>query len=194
MPDLLNLLEHKKNTRILVNGTIYAIGPDCILKDVSEEDAKLLLQNDRVWRKYDPKKAAELRAEMKAAAKGRMQLVGDNGPIPRDDKPGEPMDPNVEVYRRPDPATSKKVPENPPQETLETSEPEPEPEPDGEPPQQADPEPLAEVEAAAGEWPDPDESMDIGYLREMAEAYEVTFNSRTPKKTLVKRISAAMYE
>lgn len=196
MPDLLNLLEYKKNTRVLVNGTVYKIGPDGVVNGVNDRDAHKLLQNERVWKIYDPKKAAELRAQAKAAAKGRMQLIGAEGPIPKNDKPGDPMDPNVEVYKRPDPMP-KKVPENPPQaalETADTEQAESEAEPDGEPPQQAISEPSAEAEDASGEWPDPDESMDIGYLREMAEAYEVTFNSRTPKKTLVKRISAAMYE
>lgn len=187
--DLLNLLEHKKNAQLLLNGTIYKIGPDGVLKDVKDEDAKLLLQNDRVWRKYDPKRAAALRAEAKAAAKGRMQLVGADGrPIRKDDKPGDPMDPNLAVYERPDPKVQKsedppKVPES--VQTKEEAEPEEE-EVSGE-------EAQGEAEADA-EWPDPDEGMDIEYLRKMAEAYEVTFNARTSKKTLVKRIGSAMYE
>jgi hypothetical protein len=44
------------------------------------------------------------------------------------------------------------------------------------------------------EWPDPDEAMEIDYLREMAEAYGVPFDDKTTKKTLVKRIKSAMYE
>lgn len=186
--DLLNLLEHKKNTRILLNGTVYTIGPDGVLKDVKDEDAKLLLQNERVWREYDPKRAAALRAEAKRAAKGRMQLIGAEGLIPKDDKPGDPMDPNFAVYDRPDPKVQKsedppKVPES--VQTKEEAEPEEE-EVSGE-------EVQGEAEADA-EWPDPDEDMDIEYLRKMAEAYEVTFNARTSKKTLVKRIGSAMYE
>jgi len=188
--DLLNLLDHKKNTRVLVNGTIYVIGPDGVAKDIKDDDAAKLLQNDRVWKKYDPKKAAALRAAAKKAAKGRMQLIGANGPIAKEDKPGDPMDPNLAVYKRPDPTGPK--PKETPQvpETAEAKE-EAAPEPEDEDGEKLQIEDAGEDDS---EWPDPDEGMDIGYLREMAEAYEVPFNVRTPKKTLVKRIHAAMYE
>lgn len=187
--DLLNLLDHKKNTKVLVNGTIYAIGPNGVAKGVKDDDAAKLLQNDRVWKNYDPKKAAALRAAAKKAAKGKMQLIGADGFIPKEDKPGDPMDPNLAVYKRPDPTgpKPKETPQAP--ETAETKE-EAAPEPEDEDGETLE---VAEAETDA-EWPDPDESMDVGYLREMAEAYEVIFNVRTPKKTLVKRIHAAMYE
>lgn len=50
-----------------------------------------------------------------------------------------------------------------------------------------------EEEHSEEEYPDPDISMDVEYLREMAAAYEVKFDTRTSKATLVKRIMAAMY-
>jgi hypothetical protein len=188
MVKLINLLEHKKNTRILVNGTVYTIGPDGIVELGKDEDAKKLLQNDRVWRKYHPKQAAALRAQAKAAAKGRMQLIGADGPIPKDDKPGDPMDPNLATYKRPNPNPKDKAPEGPPPvpDGVQTKEePDPEDGVSGENPEGSE---------AESDWPDPDESMDVEYLREMAAAYEVKFNSRTSKKTLVTRISEAMYE
>lgn len=192
MADLLNLLEHKKNTRVSVNGTMYEIGPDGVVKGVKDEDAAKLLQNERVWKKYDPKRASALRAQAKAAHKGKMKLLDVNGNPVGDlppDKPGPTMDPNEEVYQRPDPQT----PEGPPPvpESVEAPEEEAVEE---EPEEEADDAEEEEAEAADGEWPDPEESMDIDYLREMAEAYEVSFTPRTAKKTLVKRISAAMYE
>jgi hypothetical protein len=190
--DLLNLLEHKKNTKILVNGTVYTIGPDGVLKDVKDEDAKALLQIEKVWKVYDPKRAAELKAQAKAAAKGKIQLVGPTGPIPRDDKPGDPMDPNFAVYKRPDPVSTIQKSEDPktvPAKDETEATPEAAPEED-----EVSGEQLQGEAEANDEWPDPDESMDVDFLRQMAEAYEVTFNARTSKKTLVKRISAAMYE
>lgn len=181
MVKLINLLEHKKNTRILVNGTVYMIGPDGIVEVGKDEDAKKLLQNDRVWRKYNPKQAAALRAQAKAAAKGRMQLIGADGPIPKDDRPGDPMDPNLATYKRPNPNPKDKASD--PVQTKEEADPD-----DGV--SGEDP----EGSEAESDWPDPDESMDVEYLREMAAAYEVKFNARTSKKTLVTRISEAMYE
>jgi hypothetical protein len=54
---------------------------------------------------------------------------------------------------------------------------------------------LAEEELAEEEleeeWPEPEEDMDIEYLREMAEAYEVNWTSRMKASTLVKRIKEA---
>jgi hypothetical protein len=43
--DLRNLLPHKANTKVLVNGTVYDIDKDGIAKDVKDEDAKKMLQS-----------------------------------------------------------------------------------------------------------------------------------------------------
>lgn len=55
---------------------------------------------------------------------------------------------------------------------------------------------MADTPAApeAEEWPDPDDSMELDYLQKMADAYEVKYDAKTTKKTLVKRIREAMYE
>lgn len=44
------------------------------------------------------------------------------------------------------------------------------------------------------EWPHPTEDMDLDYLKEMADAYEVSYGRNIGAKTLVKRIEEAMYE
>lgn len=43
------------------------------------------------------------------------------------------------------------------------------------------------------EWPDPTMKMTGKYLREIADAYEVSYNEKTTKKELVKTIMKAMY-
>lgn len=48
--------------------------------------------------------------------------------------------------------------------------------------------------AGEAEWPDPEESMELPFLQQMAKAYDVKFDDKTTKKTLVKRIRDAMYE
>ena len=60
-------------------------------------------------------------------------------------------------------------------------------------PETEEPEAPEEPEPES-EWPDPTESMTPVYLREMADAYEVKYTSRTTKKSLVKLIKKAMYE
>lgn len=43
------------------------------------------------------------------------------------------------------------------------------------------------------EWPDPTEDMDPDYLRKIADAYQVSYKKNTGAKTLVKKITEAMY-
>jgi uncharacterized membrane protein len=187
MVDLVNLLEHKRGTRVLVNGTVYDIGEDGIARGVANSDADKMLQNSKVWKIFDANKVKILRQEVKKASRGKMQLVSSAGPVPRLDESGSPMDPDFASYERPDPAPKQQakpaepqaVPESPKAEATE------EEEVDGE---------QAETAGEVDDWPDPDEAMELDYLREMAEAYEVKFTARTGKKTLCRRIHAAMYE
>jgi len=185
MADLLNVLEHKKNTRVMVDGTVYSIGADGVVKDVADAHAAKLLLNARVWKEYNPKQAvAENRGRMKlldasgdpveVEAKPTAPAPAPKDPVVKDDKPGEPMDPVLETYSRSASA------EGPPP-IPESVEAEPE----------AEAAPEAEEET---EWPDPDESMPMDYLRKMAEAYDVKFTIKLGKKSLVKKINAAMYE
>lgn len=197
--DLLNVLDAKKNTRVCVNGTIYEIGPDGVVKGVAEADAAKLLQNAKVWKKHDPKRATALREQAKKELKGTMKLLDKYGnPVkPPPDTPGPPADPMMDVYKRPPVDGPPPVPDAEPvlekESSPEVEHPEPSlekavPETDQAPPE------IDQAPAGEDEWPDPDEAMDVDYLRQMASAYDVTFNARTPKATLVKRISAAMYE
>ena len=71
---LQNLLSHKKNTAVLVNGTIYKIAHDHIIRDeqgnvldVCEKDAKKLLANKLVWR--------ELKEEAKEVKKDEIKVT-----------------------------------------------------------------------------------------------------------------------
>lgn len=190
--DLLNVLDHKRGTRVAVNGKVYEIGMDGVAKGVEQEHADKLLQNAKVWKVHDPKRASAIRAQAAKELRGSMRLLDKHGnPVnPPPDTPGPPADPMMEVYKRPP------VDGPPPVPQEETA---PVPETDQAPPETDQAPEVAEQAAEPGkatedEWPDPDEGMDIAYLREMASAYEVTFNARTPKHTLVKRISEAMYE
>lgn len=196
--DLLNVLDHKRGTRVAVNGKVYEIGADGVARDVEQEHADKLLQNAKVWKVHDPKRASAVRAQAIKELRGSMRLLDKNGnPVtPPPDTPGPPVDPMMEAYQRP----AVDGPPPVPQEEVEAEAEAPEvPESDQAPPESdqapaADQAVEASDQATEDEWPDPDMSMDIAYLREMAGAYEVKFNARTPKHTLVQRISEAMYE
>jgi len=156
----------------------------------------------KVWKKYSPKKAAAQRAEAKAAARGTMKLLDKHGdPVtPAPDVPGPPMDPLMETYKRPPIDGPPPVPDE--AQAAPEAAPEPAPEPVAQPDLEPVPEPVAEVTAGgngaaakeAEEWPDPTEEMDLAYLRDMANAYEVKTTARMTAKTLVKKINEAMYE
>lgn len=51
--DLQNVLESKRGTRLLVNGTVYNIDKRGIVWNILEKDATKLLQNRNVWRIWD---------------------------------------------------------------------------------------------------------------------------------------------
>lgn len=78
--DLENLLPHKRNTSVLVNGTKYDIGGDGVVRNVSEKDAEKMLQNEEVWKPFDSKRREAQDARRKATAeKTRMALVTTSG-------------------------------------------------------------------------------------------------------------------
>ena len=52
---------------------------------------------------------------------------------------------------------------------------------------------AASEQAPVDEYPDPTEEMPIEYLKQMADAYEVSYTHRTGKTRLVQDITAAMY-
>lgn len=66
--DLQNILEHKRNTKVFVNGRLYQIDGMGIVRDVRPEDSKKLLLNRNVWRLWDapPAKPAPIMPAPKA--------------------------------------------------------------------------------------------------------------------------------
>ena len=92
--DLENLLPHKRNTKVLVDGTIYEIDKDGVCRDVANEHAEKMLQNVDTWQEHDPKAAAQRAAARvsRAKAAGGVKLLGADGkpvPYPQDfPKPG----------------------------------------------------------------------------------------------------------
>jgi hypothetical protein len=75
------------------------------------------------------------------------------------------------------------------------SAPEPEPEAPVVPEAPVQEEAPARAPVTTGDdWPDPDESMDLDYLKNMAKAYGVRVTKKSTKKSLVQKIKAAMYD
>jgi len=149
--DLQNVLPHKRNTKVLVDGTVYDLDEQGVVRGMKKEHAEKLLQNRQVWRIFTERKPVEGKKSKKAA----------------------------EAQKAPEKVES-------PSEAPEVSE----------EPLEALTDDSGDSEGDSGsedEWPDPEDSMPIEYLREMAEAYEVKFTERTSAATLVKRIKKAMY-
>ena len=160
--DLRNTLKHKANTKVLVDGVVYDIDAEGIVRDLPDEAAEKLLQNN-VWTKDIEGPQKPVRAPVKRA----MLLTDDETPVPGQKALVE------------DKEVAKAVEEHE-EEFLEEEE--------AEAPEEE------EEEDSEEDWPEPSEDMDIEYLRQMAEAYEVTYNGRTGAATLVKRLKEAMYE
>jgi len=57
-----------------------------------------------------------------------------------------------------------------------------------------EPEEEAVEEDVEKEWPEPDASMKLGYLKDMADAYEVMYGNRVTKAELIEKIKAVMFE
>jgi len=140
--DLRNKLTHMHGMSVNVNGTRYAILPDGVARDIKDDDAKKLLQND-AWSIYTQ----------------RQPVVGQTIPAPVPEPPKKSEEPEKAFVEAP--------------EALE--------------------DPEEEDSEEESDWPDPDEEMDIDYLREMADAYEIKYTIRSAKATLIKHIMAAMY-
>lgn len=161
--DLINLLPHKRNTAVTVNGHTYQIDREGVAKDIQKEDAAKLLQNVEAWRPWDGKTVAK--AERPAGA--RIGLIGNNGEQVDTTK----TDLDAQTRAAQDQFEAKKRGEaNPPPSEAEKFE-------------------VPED----GDWPDPTDAMPIEYLRQMAEAYEVKHSAKTGKKDLIKKITAKMY-
>ena len=141
--DLRNKLTHMHGMSVNVNGTRYAILPDGVARDIKDDDAKKLLQND-AWSIYTQ----------------RQPVAGQTIPAPAPEPPKKSEESEKAFVGAP------KALEDPEEEDAGEDE---------------------------SEWPDPDKEMDIDYLREMADAYEVKYTIRSAKATLIKHIMMAMY-
>lgn len=75
--DLINLLPHKKNTTVTVEGTTYKIDGDGICHGVKDTDAAKLLRNIDAWRAHDGKPVAP----KSAGAPGGIGLIGVDGAV-----------------------------------------------------------------------------------------------------------------
>ena len=165
--DLINLLPHKRNTAVTVNGTTYQIDRDGLARGIKKEDAAKLLQNVEAWREYTGK--APTKSERPAGA--RIGLIGNDGSqIPPPDATNPAQDVSANLAAQDQFEAKKKGEANPPPSEAEKY-----------------------VVPEDGNWPDPADDMPIEYLRQMAEAYEVKHSAKTSKKDLIKKITAEMY-
>lgn len=163
--DLITVIETKRNSKILIDGTVYTIGQDLTLKDIPEEHAAKLLQNPN-WSKYDPSAAPS----SKRASRSPIAMISTAGEVLPKEEPEEALTEEPQASETP----SEEVAEEPTEEYSE--------------------EPTEDEDESDGEgYPEPSEDLDIELLREMAELHQVTFNKRTGKKTLVARLQSAIY-
>jgi hypothetical protein len=174
---LQNLLVHKKNTTLCVNGHIYRIADDLVIRDekgnavdVPQVDADRLLANKTAWRPVGAPKPD------RSAYKGTMKLVTATGqiippPPPPETRVADATKPAMEVS-----ATIAAVDQFEAQKRGEVAEPKDPPTPKGD-----------------EEWDDPKESYSLTWLRACAKAYKVKYHGKD-KALLVEKIKAAMYE
>lgn len=164
--DLLNKLSHKRSTKVLVDDTIYSIGVDGIVRNVKPEHAKQLLANtDKSW------------TVLRTAATAP---VPEEAPAPVEVAPQEqPVEQPPQAEGAPE-ADAPVVLAPPPPVDAEPAGVPVSPHAPGEKPD-------------AGEWPEPNASMSIQYLRQMADAYEVKYQKKTTAEQLCKMIIKAMY-
>jgi len=174
--DLQNLLPHKRGTRVLVDGTVYEIDKEGVCRDVPEDAATKLLQNVDAWEKYDPKAAeAKVKARTEAAkARGaKVKLLDAAGqPVNIDEPTKEVETAEADAKVADDQAAVEQAVEA--AEQAKQTE--------------------WEVPDEDGEWPDPVPEMPMEYLKQMADAYEVSYAANIGAKTLIERIKDAMYE
>ena len=182
--ELQNLLFHKKNTAVSVNGHIYKIAQDLIIRDdagnavdVPQTDADVLLANKTAWKVANAPKAT------RDAHKGTIKLITDTGKVIERETTSIPVTKPPEHVAKvgmaghaipPDPKAVKAAVEPPIPVTK---------------PQEDPPIPSAPNE----EWADPSEQFSIEWLRLCAKAYKVKYR-KDDKATLVTKIKAAMYE
>lgn len=204
----------KKGGSVKVNGNVYEVDEELCI-DVTDEDAKKLLQGSWTTDIISSKDRREKLAQKKALRPKRrastadarefVEYVAHHPDIRKkcDDLGSfsaileqvvQPLGYNFTRLQL-EKATAEFMKKHPGKKAAKTEE-APEPE-------VPSPEPVAsedtgegdgEEVVAEGEWPAPTEDMDLDYLKEIADAYEVTYAPNIGKKTLVDRINEAMFD
>jgi hypothetical protein len=181
--DLHNRLPHMRGKAVLVGGNTYSIGPDGVARDVAEADAQKLLQrSNSPWRLCAERRPGgpgatkpnlELSKASAAQDQFEAQKCGESNSPPSREREGD----GAPDQNRPEPPAAQDL-----SEAQHSGDANPPPTEDsGDAPTPTDPLPDG-----------PSESMEIEDLRQIADAYEVSYSPRTTKATLVKRIKEAM--
>jgi len=175
---LQNLLSHKKNTAVLVNGTIYKIAHDHIIRDeqgnvldVCEKDAKKLLANKLVWRELEDAETKEVKKDkigmQKIVSRETKQVTND-----------EKTKPEIEVSQvmaaQEGELESKPTVNEPITTPVKTQ--------NGDPP----------IPKGEEEWADPSDKYSMNWLQKCAKAYGIVYTGKN-KLMLVQKIKKAMY-
>jgi len=171
--ELQNLLFHKKNTAVSVNGHIYKIAHDLVIRDeegkavdVPQADGELLLANKTAWRLANAPKPD------RSAHKGTIKLITATGEvIPPPSRLDDVTKPAIEVS-----ATIAAVDQFEAKKRGEVD--------DGKDPV---------IPKGNAEWADPKASYSLNWLRACAKAYKVKYVGKD-KASLVAKIKEAMYE
>jgi hypothetical protein len=181
--DLRNVLPHMRGKAVVVDGNTYSIGPDGVARDVAEADAQQLLQRaGSPWRLCTKRRAGglditkpdlQLCEAIAAQDQFEAQKRGEANPPPsaRQDGDGASNPEHQELPAAKDPPEVQQSTDAGSSLADDSGgeAPPPDPLPDG-----------------------PDESMELEDLRQMADAYDVSYSPRTTKATLIKRLKEAM--
>lgn len=193
MADLVNLLRHMAGKGVLVNGTVYQLDDDGVVRDVPEADAAKLLLN-KAWMEFTPEAAAQ-REERRKALRDQFKQEAGIQLLTRD---GQLVDPKVVNEAQEKAEAKTPVARDYPSMRSEPHSPEvdagiplEEPMPPG---VEAATHEEKEALGAEAEWPDPEVGMKKAYLQDMANAYGVVFTPATKKHELVTMIMQAMYD
>ena len=173
---LQNQLPHKKNTAVCVNGHIYKIAHDRVIRDdagnpvdVPPDDAKELLANAEAWSVMGATPAKPGHAEAKAGLKVLMPDGSAVTPPVRADDATRPAQEVSAVMAAQDAFEAKKqadapAPKDPP------------------------------IPKAGEDWADPLPEYSMAWLQACAKAYKVKIPKSKDKAALIEKIKAAMYE
>lgn len=170
MPFIQSLLQHKKNTGVCVNGHVYYVASDLVIRypngqpvNVVEADAQKLLTNVTAWALWNP----EAKPAPKAVAeRPRISLISSTGetipPLPA-------LSEGAQSAPVAEPLIDEKI--------LEPLTPE-----------MKDP----AIPGPGEEWDDPDTAYSLDWLQACAKAYKIKYKGKD-KSVLVEKIKAAMY-